>query len=438
MASYYVDSNAAGAADGTSWADAYTTLAAAASGKAAGDSFFVAHNHAETQATAITITFPGTVAAPNLIYCVNKAGSVPPVAADLATTATVTTTNNAAGITCNGTFYMYGINWHVGGGASQAVFNCSASASASPVFDNCTWQADGTGGFILQSGTTSSVGVTHWKNCTFTFPSTANSMATWRPVEYYNCTFAGAAVPNVLFFSTNTQHGHYIKLVGCDLSAFGVGKTLFAPTGNVPVVIQMRDCKLGASVTVAGTPAVPGDCEVDLINCDSGDTNYRNESYRYEGTFTTETTIVRTGGASDGTTPVAWKIVTTANSEIPRPFVSMPIAIWNETVGSAVTAKVHGTWGGGAVPNNDEIWIEAQYLGTSGFPISSRVNNGVATPLHAPAAQGAEAGETWGGGTTDFSMSVTFTPQEKGWIYVTVHAALPSTTFYVDPKVTLS
>lgn len=90
-----------------------------------------------------------------------------------------------------------------------------------------------------------------------------------------------------------------------------------------------------------------------------------------------------------------------------------------------------------SLPDNDEIWIEAQYLGTSGFPMSSKVTNGVATPLHTPVAQDA-ASDTWGGGTTDFGMSVTFTPQEKGWVYVTVHAALPSTTFYVDPLVTLS
>src|SRR5687768_5568902 len=98
MAHVYVDSNASGAADGSSWTDAYTTLSAAATAEAAGDNFWVAQDHAETQASAMTIAFPGTAASPNTCICVNKAGSVPPVAADLATTATVTTTG-ANGLT---------------------------------------------------------------------------------------------------------------------------------------------------------------------------------------------------------------------------------------------------------------------------------------------------------------------------------------------------
>ena len=79
--------------------------------------------------------------------------------------------------------------------------------------------------------------------------------------------------------------------------------------------------------------------------------------------LTEETTIVRTGGASDGTTPISWKIVTTANCNYSMPFECPPIAIWNDTTGSAVTATVEGIWGGGAVPNDDEVWLEVEYLG---------------------------------------------------------------------------
>src|SRR4029077_14277585 len=92
MANVYVDSNAAGAGTGADWANAYTTLGAALTAKAAGDSFFVAHNHAETAASAKVLTSPGTVSNPCFIYCVSSAGSVPPVSADLRTTATITTT----------------------------------------------------------------------------------------------------------------------------------------------------------------------------------------------------------------------------------------------------------------------------------------------------------------------------------------------------------
>jgi len=48
--------------------------------------------------------------------------------------------------------------------------------------------------------------------------------------------------------------------------------------------------------------------------------NYRVEKYVYEGTQTTETVVIRTGGASDGITGISWKIVTTANSKWTLPF----------------------------------------------------------------------------------------------------------------------
>ena len=64
MASYYVWSGAVGAANGTSWANAYTTLAAAISGKATSDIFYIANDHNETTAGTVTISGPALGAIP--------------------------------------------------------------------------------------------------------------------------------------------------------------------------------------------------------------------------------------------------------------------------------------------------------------------------------------------------------------------------------------
>jgi len=103
MASYYVWSGATGSANGTTWANAYTTLTLAyASGKLAGDVFYVAHDHAESTAGAVTLNVSGaSIANPIKVICANRAGSVPPVSADRRATATVTTTG-ANNITLNG------------------------------------------------------------------------------------------------------------------------------------------------------------------------------------------------------------------------------------------------------------------------------------------------------------------------------------------------
>src|SRR5690242_12430843 len=127
MAHVYVDSNATGAGTGADWANAYTTLAAALTAKAAGDNFWVAHNHAETQTSAMTLTSPGTAANPCTVACVNKAGSVPPVSADLRTTATISTTG-ANAITAQGYMYCNGITLSAGSGAASVGITIGGSA----------------------------------------------------------------------------------------------------------------------------------------------------------------------------------------------------------------------------------------------------------------------------------------------------------------------
>lgn len=198
----------------------------------------------------------------------------------------------------------------------------------------------------------------------------------------------------------------------------------------------MVNCKLNASVTVAATPARPSH-RMEIINCDSGAVNYRNEIYDYAGTLTTETTIVLTGGASDGTTPISWKVITTANAKFDKPFECFPIILWNDTTGASKTLTIQGIWGGGAVPNDDEIWVEVEYLGASGNPGSSFVSDAKATVLTTGAGQDAGSG-TWGGSTTKFALAVTFTPQMKGPIVARVKCAKASSTFYIDPRATLS
>lgn len=439
MASYYVRSGAAGTGTGADWANAYTTLVTALSGKAAGDVFYIAMDHAESGAT-LTLTSPGTNAAPCAFYCVNHAGSVPPVAADLTTGATFSTTTNG-NMTVNGCAYYYGLSLTVGNSTGAPIMTLAGIGSNSQTWENCTFVMGSTGAGVFQMGSTAgpaSVTMRH-VNCTFSFSAAAQSIApfcTWMWENKPGSTaLLGAQVPTTLLnFTTGTG---IVVLRGIDLSAAGSGKTLVSNgIGHGNVLIE--DCKLNASVTVrASSFTAPGSIKVDVVRSDGASTNYRYDSYRYEGALTIETTIVRTGGASDGTTPIAWKIVTTTTPRWHQPFTSPPIAIWNETTGSAITATVEGIWGGGATPLDDEIWIEASYLGTSGFPVASFVNDSKATALTTAANQTASS-QTWGGSTTDFKLAVTFTPQKKGWIYVWVKAAKVSSTFYIDPLCTLS
>lgn len=439
MASYYVRSGAAGAGTGADWANAYTTLAAAFSGKTAGDSFYVSEDHAESQAGALRLASPGTSAAPCLVYCVNHSGSVPPVSADLRTTATITC-SASANLDIDGFTYYYGISFVTGaGGATGGDLRLSVLASSSLRLDSCLLCINGTNNkkMLFGTGTGGRTNFILLNNTPLKFGASNQGVNTQNATLRWINTLSAiqGTIPSPLFTETgNNTLGDIVVADGVDLSASGAGNTLIGALPSAMSITLIR-CKLGASVTIAA-PTSRGGGRVDAIQCDSGATNYRDERYWYEGTQSVETTIVRTGGATDGATPISWKLVTTANSKWLFPFESQPIAIWNESTGS-ITVTIYGIWGGGAVPNNDDIWIEAEYLGSALTPLGSFINDTKADNLAAGSALASDS-SAWGGSTTAFKMTATFTPGMKGPINIVVKAAKASTTFYIDPKPEIS
>ncbi|RWN30113.1 MAG: hypothetical protein EOR97_17220 [Mesorhizobium sp.] len=412
-------------------------MAAALAGKAAGDIFYVSEDHTETTA-GLTLTFPGTVASPNRAICVNHSGSVPPVAADLRTTAAINVSGSSSLSLGAGGAYIDGVIFTTGtGGATgTAAINVGNGNNQMVVLKNCSLRIASTGANCrINLGSLDSC-YTSLDNTTLSFAGTSHAVKVTGRVVWSNTASALlGTMPTTLFVAAGNSDAQVVEVRGVDLSAAGAGKTIVGSGTGPTAVYGFTDCKLHASVTLAATPASTGSGEIDYVR--TGSAGVSQGRYRYSGTLTEETVIVRTGGASDGTTPIAWKIVTTANALLPVPFEAPPIAIWNDTTGSAVTATLQGIWGGGAVPNDDEIWVEAEYLGDASSPLASFVNDSKANILAAGAGQGAGAG-TWGGSTTKFALAVTFTPQQKGWVLLRVKAAKPSSTFYIDPKVTLT
>jgi hypothetical protein len=421
----YVRSGASGSNNGTSWTNAYTTLLAALTAAAAGDTVYVSEDHSESSSSLLKHTSPGTVTSPVKVICVDHAGTVPPVSADLRTTALLTTTSGATeAFDTSDSFTVYdGIKF-----TSNSGINFAWNPRVFLKFRNCTLKQSGSGGSYTQQQS----GARTWlENTTLEFGSTTQPMLIDNELVWRNTASAiqGATIPSTLF---STAVGN-LYLDGVDVSA--ITGTIFGATTNQIMRAEMVDCKVNASATIGSTPTKSG--YIKYTRVDSGGTNYKHGLIKYEGTQSVETTIVLTGGASDGTTTISWKIVTTANCSEHFPFESLPIAIWNDTTGSSVTATVQGIWGGGAVPNNDDIWCDVEYLGSSGSPLASFVNDGKADILASNAAQDAGSG-TWGGSTTKFKLNVSFTPQQKGWILFRVKAAKASSTFYIDPKITLS
>lgn len=441
----YVNSvDGSDADDGLTWATAKATVEGALAIDAAGDTIYVSDNHAETAAAAKTWTLPTTPG--ERILCADDAAE-PPTA--LATTCTVTTTGNNAVTIPGGFAYIYGITFNSGTGASGAsdLIIAGSTVAVGMVFDTCVFNNVSTSTsapmFIGQNGAgTNDDVLVEFRNCDISFGNVSQEI-TMRNGRFHfiDLALTGATAPGTLFQNTSSSDSQ-VFVESSDLSGLAF-TNLVNVSGAATSNYLIRNSKLPTSIVVAtGTFAGPGDAVVRLHNCDSADTNYRFAEHKFEGSVVNETTIVRTGGASDGTTPISWKMDangTTQASGFWHPLESPEIVQWNETTGSAKTITVEFITDSVANINDDQVWLETDCLATSGFPQGTRGTDRKADILAAAAAQ-TDSTATWT--TTGLTnpntqkLDVTCTPAEKGYIHARVYVSGPLVV-YADPLMTI-
>ena len=414
---------------------------------AAGNTIYVGDNHAESQTTAISLSPAGTVATVGKWICHNHSGSYPPAAGDITTGATISTTGAVAisFIMSSGGFYLYGLAFKVGVGQSSGNLNITPS-SCSFYADHCSFELANTGASAAINITSGTPAAITFNNTTVKFGATGQAVAMNSSQFIWQNTgqvlVSGSSVPTN-FISTGGNNAFSAVLEALDLSQL-TGSLVTASVSPTFGQLLIKDCKLNGSATV-GTPFASG-IAVQLVRCDSSTASYKSARYAYEGTETTETSITRVGGAADPTGQAqSRKIVTTANSQWLRPFKAEPYAIWNPTTGANVTVTVYGTINSASLPNNDDIWLEVEYLGSASFPIGTMVTTTKATLLSSNAAVASD-GSTWNGGGSGagwspFKLTTTLSapqPGLAGYLHARVRVAAPSVTYYIDPQPVLS
>ena len=360
----------------------------------AGQTYFVGDDHAETGPNSVTISPADTIGNVSRFICVDHT-KAPPGSGDLKTTASITTTT-AHALQVKGGGYWYGFTFKSGAAAGNGVTFQMGATNVPVIFDTCAIQkldtAASTAAIEINSYQSNATAM-DWVNTTVQFGNVGDSISVeygaklrWRDTA---SAIAGSTIPTTLFGKFASPGGE-VECEGVDLSALGSG-TLYG-TAITGVRITLINCKLGASYTL-GQPVAPGG-RIRLLNCDSGGTNYISASAEYTGTHTTDATVVRSSGASAGT-PFSWKILTTAQATWLGYFPCMCIPIWNDLISVNRVVTLAGIWNSSALPNNDDIWLHCEYLGSSGSPLSSFATQTKSNTLATGAALPADSLSAW-------------------------------------------
>jgi len=492
------------------WAAPAAGVSAFPSGKigtGSGDQIFVDSNHAESRAAAVS--FGCSIC---YFFVVNRTtAAIPPTSADLTTGASVTTTTTNAISIASGlsnSVYIRGIAFHSGSGANSTQLNVASGLGAWLFCELCTLDIPATGnGAVVSIGQTNT-GTTNrvWlKDSTLSTGMAANgafSLANGARVEMWNSSAYGGGsnfTANSALTAFNGGSGGLFIGHGLDLSGLtGLSTGLFV-TNPTNSFFQFYDCKLPSGVTISSASQLSFASTIALDNCDDGTNsrNYRLFRLNGGGTLQQNSQVVRTGGATDGVTPISWQSATGSVSVNPGYTWNSPqLASWNSATGSPITYTIYLAANSASALTNAQLWMEIEALTSSASPMGTVTSSQVADFLptttasnlstdtscwdsKAPARQnshsyavgdaislasntcrvfvataagtssgsepGGYASAVDGGAVTDGGatfralirekMTVSVTPQQAGYVLGTIRAAATSLKFYIDPKI---
>lgn len=275
-----------------------------------------------------------------------------------------------------------------------------------------------------------------FRNCAFAFSHTSSGIVPGNGrYVFQGCTFAATGtVPGTLFFMGAAAQGG-VHLSGCDLSAIAT----IISTGTMwpDLGFTLDGCKLHPSAVLSINPPTVWGTDLLMTASDSTNNPLRFLSQGATGQTVTETTRVRTtSGATDGTTPYAWKMTTTSAARYLFPLVTPPLSVWNETVGGPRTLTVEILHDSLTALNDNEVWLEVGAFESSATPLRTWTTDG-SDALAAGAPQEASTTAWVTTGLTNPNtqkLTVTVTPQLRGPILARVCLAKASTTVYIDPR----
>ena len=434
MADIFCDDGGSNDTPHETWAKAATTFLVAVDAAAAGDRIIIGADHAENDTANKTYAFPGTAASPNIVIS-STVGAGSAIVYNRADNIQIDMSASARTITFTGHVQMEGLSFKAG---SNIIM--TQSLGQIDCFE-CTFDIGGSADFQVGSSNGSWV---RFKDVDVTWSNSGNNSSNFVPLGI-NFTWDGGILswtgtqPTALF-NGGSKHNQ-IHIAGVDLSA--ITTALLDVTDNWNTQIEMHHCLLNSGV--AATTGTHNNLETTFLmsGCDdtTGNDLYRLEYVDFWGSTVHDDAIFRTtDGASDGTTPISWKMVSTANAaEFVEPTRSPPIYSWVDATGST-TFTVQCLWDSVTDIQDDEIWLEIEFLEASADTDSAFADDRMTDISSTPGDQTTNA-TAWTETLTndnEFALAVTVTVNRVGPVIGRVYLAKPSTTIYVDPLVVKS
>jgi len=457
---YCRSSDGSDADNGSTWALAKATLAAAITAAGNGGIVYVAKGHTETNGT-FTFSGPTSVANTCRIIAVDDTSDPEPptstVDKDSGTHPTLTV-SSAGNFTFSGFMHFYGIEFY-NVNFLNSTFITTNTSQTNVVFEKCYVNFNATGSVTYISCGGSAHTSVH--NCmTFInsdFGCAASTTGIFNFQGQCAVTIMGGAItaqnssqPGVFYFGQAADRSATLDVRCFDASSMATASALFYAADNAQDIFCYAErIKIPASlsniVNLAGQIQHSLDPPIQ-IHC-IGTGTHQHGFYEASNTGVSEesTAIYRDGGASyDGTNGFSVKMTSSAYCKeywAPHRFKLAELKL---DLTSSKTLTVHTCQDSGTVLQDDEFWIEVWHPDSTDLALGKLTVGGrMASPLATPANLTASS-ETWtgdAGGADHRKVSATISSiTGASDAQVTVYACLgkPSTALYVCPKVVIS